>query len=256
MVGMSFCTRGPGEWVRGPARIVGDEIVLDDGRAERYTLRESKELPLDLAMLNVGKPEDIKAFVRRHGMLWHGPDELDQAPRDMRESVRDWARTAAELGNTINFYIDLRAAERDMSWTPLRNSASPLFALTFRGILAEFEQPTWTYEDYVGAASKLLAAWLDAKLQKSNLGVVAASEEGIQRHGGQLLLGYYPSDLEIAAYTELAMLIINQQELKMCQGCDRWFAPKSGKQRYHDPSCSTNRRQKRHRQKRSGGETG
>ena len=229
---------------------------MDVSEADTYTLHQPVNLPLDLAMLDEGNNEQILAFVRRYGLLWHGPDNLQTDTRQLRESMRDWERVVAVLGNTINFYITLRRAENGDPRNILRNSASsasPLFARAFRRRLAAEEKQQWTDENYLNLGNELLAAWLDDKVRGCTLGVVPVAEQDARDHPGQVLLTYRPSDLETAAYTELAMLIAGQQELRRCKGCGRWFLPTSSKNLYHDPSCATNARQRRRRQRQSGG---
>lgn len=256
MIGMSFTTRGPDEWVRGPARVVDGEVILDGHRAETYPMSQSANLPLDLAMLNTGIPEEIEAFVRRYGLLHHGPDKVRTETGELRESVRDWELAGAGLSQAIRFYVDLRQAERDKSWDVLRNSTSLLFSRVFRDVLAEDAKPGWTHDDYLEAASNVLALWIDDNLRGCELGFVAAAAQETQPHHGQFLLAYHPSDLHTAAYAELAMLIANRHELGKCEGCGRWFVPGSSKQKYHDQSCATNARQRRWRQRQSGGDEG
>jgi hypothetical protein len=76
MMGMSFSTRAPGDWVRGRAHVADGEIILQTSEAKAYALGQLDNLPLDLASLDEGDPQQIVAFVRRYGLLWHGPDEL------------------------------------------------------------------------------------------------------------------------------------------------------------------------------------
>jgi len=58
-------------------RIVGDEVVLDEDRAETYGIHErAKDLIfLELAQLAWGRnqldTQAISSFVRRNGLLWH-----------------------------------------------------------------------------------------------------------------------------------------------------------------------------------------
>jgi hypothetical protein len=252
-MGMSFTSRGPDEWVRGPARVVDGEVVLDRRRAETYPISQLANLPLDLAMLDTGRPEEITGFIRRYGLLHHGPDKLSSDIGELRESVRDWELAGAGLSQAIRFYSDLRQADRDESWDVLRNSTSLLFSRVYRQALAEDEKPGWTHEDHIGLASKILGAWIDDNLRGCELGVVAAAAQDTRTHHGQLLLAYHPSDLHAAAYAELAMLIANRHELRKCTGCGRWFLPGSSKQKFHDQNCATNARQRRWRQRQSGG---
>jgi hypothetical protein len=253
MIGMSFSTRVPGDWVRGRAHVADGEIILDASKTETYAFGQLDNLPLDLASLDEGSPEQIVAFVRRYGLLWHGPDELGHGTTQLCESVQEWWHVIVELGNTINFYVDLRKAKKDDPQDTLRKSASPLFAHAFiKGLKAEKNQQ-WTDEDYVKLGNELLSAWLDDKASGCTLGTVPVAGQDARVRPGQVLLTYHPPDLETAAYTELAMFIASQQELRSCRGCGSWFRPKSDKHLYHNESCATNARQRRRRERLSGG---
>jgi hypothetical protein len=254
MIGMSFSKRGSGDWVRGRAYVADGQIILEAGKAETYAFGQLDNLPLDLAMLDEGDPQQIVAFVRRYGLLWHGPDELGNGTQELRESVQDWRHVVALLGNTINFYVDLRKAKKDDPRDTLRKSTSLLFAHAFMSGLAAEENQQWTDDDYVNLGNELLSAWLDDKVRGCALGVVPVAEQDVRSHQAQVLLTYHPSDLETAAYTELAMLIANQRELRLCKGCGRWFLPTSSKNLYHEPNCSDKTRKRRQRQQSRGPE--
>jgi predicted RNA-binding Zn-ribbon protein involved in translation (DUF1610 family) len=249
MMGMSFSTRVPRDWVRGRAHVADGEIILDAGKAETYALRQLDNLPLDLASLDEGDPEQVVAFVRRYGLLWHGPDKLGKGTLELREYVQDWGHVVALLGNTINFYVDLRKTKKDDPRDTLRKSTSLFFAHAFMSSLAAEENQQWTDEDYVKLGNELLSAWLDYKIRSCTLGTVPTAEQDARDRPGQVLLAYHPSDLETAAYAELAMLIAGQQELRPCKGCGHWFLPTSSKNLYHAPNCSTITRQRKRRQR-------
>src|SRR4051794_27952564 len=78
-------------WVRGKARVDGEEIVLGPAKTELYDAPNSKHhatLLEDLAALHDFKRGDPIAFVRHHGLIWHGPDEVQQGA--CRESLKWW----------------------------------------------------------------------------------------------------------------------------------------------------------------------
>ena len=58
-------------------RIVGDEVVLDEDRAETYGIHERTKdaIFLELAELAGGRNQldtrAVSSFVRRNGLLWH-----------------------------------------------------------------------------------------------------------------------------------------------------------------------------------------
>ena len=96
-------------WVRGRAKIEGDEIVLDATRAETFSAFEPEHyetLLLDLAALRNFKLQDPVAFARRHGLLWHGPDQVSRG--EVREDLRWWGAVGEYLSMTIGLYVSLQ----------------------------------------------------------------------------------------------------------------------------------------------------
>ena len=83
---------GFSEWVRGPARIADGEVILDEDRAERYTPHSIDQAIFELAAAS--DYQDLRAFVRRYGLLWHGPDSLGTG--ECRESVSNWQTAVYE----------------------------------------------------------------------------------------------------------------------------------------------------------------
>jgi hypothetical protein len=243
----SFSPYGP-EWIRGPASIEGGEVRLDRKRVEKYRISETHDLLFSLASMDKGSPEDVKAFVRRYGLLWHGPDELGG---ELRESLRGWVRVGTELVETMKFSTDLADAERTGSIELLRDSSSLTLSRLYKEVLLPMKQKGNSLEDLVGAASEALARHLDEKLQGSRLGVRSAWRENMRPHYGKLILDYHPKDLVTAAYAELAMLLVERRELENCLGCGRRFLPKSGKQKYCERSCSERTRQRKRRRQQS-----
>ncbi len=80
------------EWVKGHAVIEGNAVVLDESRAEKYWFYESEEadkIAFDLAAMALHRsgrdPEQVRAFVRRYGLLWHGADKL------VRNQATSWS---------------------------------------------------------------------------------------------------------------------------------------------------------------------
>src|SRR5215216_1043245 len=122
-VGLGAWRQWP-RWVRGTARIEGDEVVLDCGRAEEYVIHAAKDLPFDLAFLaplsgRFGlELARVVPFVRRYGLLWHRPGGADDG--ELREPLDAWQEAAADIAFTIEWYRRLREAVRSSSVEPVR----------------------------------------------------------------------------------------------------------------------------------------
>jgi hypothetical protein len=226
-------------WARGPASVEDNEVILDETRAERYGLNEPEQverMAFDLAAMafhGSGRdPQQVVAFVRRYGLLWHGADEIGSG--SCRESLSDWWHEAEKLSSLLLTSVRLGEAMRDGSATPVRRH--------FEKLGIRFE----TDEAYLMAATKIAAVSINRGMQDTRWGMSVIEP-------GELRLTHYPPNLVGAAYANLGALISKRVEFKECPGCGRVFPPKSGKQQYHEPDCATRTRQRRWKQKSSEG---
>jgi hypothetical protein len=227
------------EWARGPARIEGREVILDESRAEPYGLYESEQaerMAFDLAAIALHKPgpdpREIKAFIRRYGLLWHGADKLGSG--ECRESLDAWRLEAEKLSTVLYFSTSLGDASREGSAAPVRR----LFERA--GVRPLFERfaSNPTDEAYIMAATEIAAGQLNQGLQGGMWELAPAGP-------GELRLAFYAPNLVSAAYANVGALVARKAEFKECPGCGRIFPPKSGKQAYHDEQCATRARQRR-----------
>jgi hypothetical protein len=230
------------EWVRGPAGIEGQEIVLDESRAEKYWLYESEQaeqMAFDLAAMAFHRsgrdPQQVKAFVRRYGLLWHGVDKLGSG--ECREPLDNWWFEAEKLSSVLVMSAKLGEAMREGSATPVRRFFETQI---FEGLGLSFPND----ESYVRAATRIAARLLNQGMQEGRWGMVTAQP-------GELQLAYYPNNLVAAAYANIGTLVATKAEFKECPGCSRIFQPTSGKQAYHDPQCATRARQRRWKREKS-----
>jgi hypothetical protein len=114
----------------------------------------------------------------------------------------------------------------------------------------------YTGEGYLMVVSMMLTELINRQLTDCREGIAAAcgfEGEGDAPMGGPGVFMYdiRPTNLEAAAYSHLAQLVVTRAELVECVGCGRTFAPKSGKQKYCTPSCASTSRARRFRQRRS-----
>jgi hypothetical protein len=228
-------------WARGPALIEGDEIVLDEGRAQPYFLYEPTDLLFDLAEI-AADPSDLDprraaAFVRRHGLLWHGVDELGTGK--CREPLKNWWVESYALAVTIDLYMRLKEAATTGSADPLR--AMPFDFMEF----IEGGDPE-DDEFLIETASLVLAEAISMRLEGCSGGIVSSLGVDVERRSPlHFLLAQNPPDLVTAAYADLAMGMVNRVPMEECQGCGRVFIPQSGKQKYCTKSCSSTNRWRR-----------
>jgi hypothetical protein len=225
------------EWARGPAFVEGNEVVLDESRAESYWLHRPKQveqMAFDLAAMAFHRsgrdPQQAVAFVRRYGLLWHGLDEVGSG--SCRESLDDWWHEAEKLSSMLLISIRLGEAMREGSAAPVRQY--------FEGLGIGFEAD----ETYLMAATTAVARLINQGLQNTKWGMVVGEP-------GELRLAHYPPNLVSAAYADLGALIATKAEFKECPGCGRAFLPSSGKQNYHEPQCATKSRQRKWKRSKS-----
>jgi hypothetical protein len=239
------------QWVKGPARIEGDEIVLDEERAEAYYIHGPENLLTDLASLVPSRPDfrtqDAVRFVRRHGLLWHGPEAVGRG--DVREALDEWWYAGARLSVTIKLYRGLLEGVRT-------GSAEPIRSLGYR-IARVPGTERWGDDEYVlMMASGMLAGVINSRLADCSHAIAAAcgflGEDGEPLAGpGIFFYDVQPPNLESAAYSHLAGLMVTRAEIKDCPGCGRPFTPTSGKQKYHSTSCASTDRARRFRERQS-----
>jgi hypothetical protein len=228
---------GFSEWVRGPARIVDGEIILNENRAERYMPDNLGRAIFELAACS--DYQGFRAFLRRYGLLWHGPDSLGTG--ECRESVSGWQRAAYEARVVVLLYIKLREAERISSADPVRS-----LDMTWPGLTQ-----TPSDEDYLKQVSGGLAGLINNHVAQYPTVLIPAFSFEEKAPPGEFVFGHQPPNLHEALFTIFATMIAQRAELKECVGCGRIFHPESGKQKYCTKSCASTSRWRRWKEQQS-----
>jgi predicted nucleic acid-binding Zn ribbon protein len=249
MVTAAFDLRQHPKWMRGPARVDGDEIVLEDKAAEIYLIDElehRQRLLVDLIDLRDCDPQGAVTFLRRRGLLWHGPKDLGSG--ECRESLADWRGDVRHLWVTVGLYLTLKVADEVGRAKPARDYLRNLRALNiFGGLIPDNDR------ECLEAVSVLLAERITRGMEGCSWTLVAActlAREGVKEGGPHdFLFGEDPPNLVAAAYAQLASLIVNKIPFKQCAGCGSVFTPKHGRQRYCGKRCSERTRKARQRAK-------
>ena len=227
-------------WAKGLADITGDEIVLSRKRSQPYPLFEEPEqnerLLMDLAELrNLGvivngrilnkrmkNPLLAKDFVRRHGLLWHRPEEGSD---ECRESWQSWLVAGYKLSLTIGLYAGLKEAIT----TDSTDRTKPLRATLriTRDLGNAFGAMPEKDEDLLEHVSILLAKRITEGLEGCTPTILAACS--LVRSGekvgsaGDFRSSINPSNLVAVAYNELVTLIESKAWFKECVGCEKKF---------------------------------
>jgi hypothetical protein len=229
-------------WARGPARIVGDEVVLDEDRAQQSYIYEPADLMFELADLAADwdsrDTRDVLAFVRRNGLLWHVAEDLGTG--ECREPLSEWWIESRTLAVLMNLYADLKDSVKTGSADPLRRTIID-FTELFQANPPESDDQTLMEQ-----ASVYLAEAVTMKLEGCRMGLTSSVRLDAKPKGpGIFLLSQRPPNLLAAAYVHFAQAISNRAPMEECPGCGRMFIPESGKQKYCTKRCASTSRWRR-----------
>jgi hypothetical protein len=235
-------------WAKGPARVEDGYVVLDEARARSYYIYEDDDLLFDLLDIyrpHTLAPSEVVSFVRRHGLLYHGDSEVGSG--GCRESLDQWHDDLSYLNLAAGVYMDLVEAEKSGSVRTLRNKLSRV---------ARYDGPGPSDEEYLEAASVLLAELISTGMQDTKAGLASSCRLDVQPSSPTtFLLTHLPPNLLAAAYSQFAFLIANKVPVSTCPGCGRLFPRQSVKQIYCTPSCASTSRWRRWNERRRSGET-
>lgn len=251
-------------WVRGPAFIDGDEIVLTEGAVEKYTAFGSDhatELLLDLGNLSkigelvegtrtsdfrLTEPERALEFAETHGLLWHGPGQV--GTEELREPLSKWFFAGLEFLVTSGLYFRIRQSQEEGSAKPVRS-----FLRRWRDA-GVFKRIRLSDDD-----SKLLDSACIQLAERISLGMEDCTPTffaacGLLRDGvkvggaGDFRFVNDPGSLVGAAHYRLAFLVSNKKPIRECEECGEVFVPEDPRQRYHT-KCGNRKRQRERREK-------
>lgn len=227
------------QWVRGPAHIVEDQVILDESRAESYYIHEAdNELMFAFAGLVADWDNldyrDVLAFVRRYGLLRHGVDSLENG--ECHEPLADMWVEARIFAEFLELYADLRESVRTGSVEPLRTAKIDFSR--FFGYKPADDETLMTQ------ASVFLGEQVTEALEGCSHGVVSTAL-GEFGNPDRFLLSIKPPNLLSLAYVRFAQVIVDRAPMEECPGCGRTFIPESGKQKYCTKSCASTSRWRR-----------
>jgi hypothetical protein len=233
----------PSQWLRGPrARHEAGWIVLDPEGLERYMPLAEAEGPA-LPLARVREPADAVAFVRRFGLLQHGPG----AEPPLREAFGEWLRAANLVSSILGYYRALQAArEGDTSLVQRLETTAPWDWADVIG----FEGPLRPGVDPLQARIGILLAALVSKgLEGSQIAVDAAYMTHEGAGPDEFMYDIDTSDLLGFVYHDLAMKITARIPLRTCEQCSRFYPVSDPRQRFCSPECAGRARYRRHQLK-------
>ena len=251
MVSSEFPLNQHPYWVAGHSHIEGDNIILDKESAEEYSIVHSERRPAllaDLANLRGCEPRDVVGFVGRHGLLWHGPEELRGGT--CLELLSDWRHEVYHLRLTIHFWLLLKLAQETGTAQPVRNFLRRLREPDIDHFYAPIPDND---EDCLETVSLLLAERITDGMKGCSWTLVAEctlAREGVPEVGAtDFAFGEDPPSLVAAAYVQVATRIANKVAFCECEGCGTLFTPGHSSQKFCNPRCNARMRKARQRAK-------
>lgn len=220
-------------WAKGQTRVENGEIILEKGRAEEYEFKspeESERMAFDLAALvrHVGDEREAKSFAGRHGLLWHGWDDLKNG--ECRESLEDWWREAGRLYFAGALYYNIWKSKRDGSAKKVQNFLRQ-YGYGFPYLVPNSKDFD---NEYITEASLVLQALVDEGLNAGPNDDPAApkrrrrSRWALATVGpGKFRLTQYTPDLLSRSYSAFTTIIAGNTETRFCRVCRKQFRPRS-----------------------------
>src|SRR5262245_20336323 len=218
-------------WLRGPARIEGEWVVLDRERAEEYEPDDADDALTDLGAID--RPDQVIAFVRKHGLLKQGPDAADH-----REPLSDWWASANQVFNTLQLAARLRkaiAGDRDAleyletTWHPLYYGEDWPAGYDRREIL--LARMGYAVAQRVSAGLAGVEEQIAAGVQ------FVSAETGERGSAGTFYFRPRAPHLLALVYHRLARLLVERTPIEPCEECGRIFVVTDRRQRYCSPQC-------------------
>ncbi len=218
----------PPQWLRGHATFDGEMIRLDSSTAELYLPSFAPELPSELS--GVRRPSEAIEFVRKYGLLWHGP-----GASGFSEPYADWERAIDNLLTVAGLYESLREATAGKGDVTDR-------------LKAFFEEPDVSDEHILTLADAGVAILMSEGLEGVEMRLTPDSASQGGDHGkftymarAESLLGYI--------YFHLSTALVTQNPLGTCPECMRFFVVRDPRQKYCSESCSYRSRYRRWKSK-------
>ena len=215
----------PQTWLKGEASFDGTWITLDLRSAEEYLPYADRDLPFELAA--VQSPENAIGFVRKYGLLRHGPSASEH-----RELLSEWEREIVELKLAINLYRGLLGIQsgdhgaEDQVRTLLEiDTSEPVEKLA---------------EEASISVAYLVAKGLDG------VEVSMTTEAGWEGGDPSSFLFMAKADTLLGyAYFHLSAVIVPRTPLRACPDCGRNFPVRHHNQKYCSTTCSNRTRRRK-----------
>jgi hypothetical protein len=238
-------------------------------QVRRYAPLAIPGLHRQFAALDVARPERLRGFATKYGLLTNGEQLVDpgasgpQPPRAgpqhprIGESVRVWQQEIPRIRRLLCLWDILRKAQ---DYGPSCESGLLPFIEWQEGprrVLVKFEDESGSHSSFVaweaqpaigdgGRHSDALAQWQTGDLVgPAHYYVLDAVNEQLRGQASPAVLPFLHSELAIVPHTLLAALYVHfagelcgrMPALKKCPQCERYFVPQRTDQIYCSASC-------------------
>jgi hypothetical protein len=223
---------------KGPARLEGDVIVVDQARGEDYSPVSHRDLVFRFA--RTLDPRDAIKFAREFGTL----RRYDAGQPEWREPFALWQEQGADVAALLRLYRVLqKAGAGDQA------ARRVLFDAYWPRIAAGWSSPPETEEAIERAISAWVSKHVSERAEGASLGVEAANLYASAGRPlgvlGEFFLRIRAPDLLTYIYAALAEAMAMKVPLGACQDCGQVFQLGRRQQRYCTPAHSVRARNRR-----------
>ena len=197
-------------WVRGPARVRGGWVTLDEATVSEYSPLDEPDLLREF--LAIGTARDIGRFASRFGLLRssHGSG--------FREPLSDWWDEIGLVSGALKVQLDVVAAMTGDQDEVVK------FRESWQATRPDAPAPGSDAEVIAEARATVLAA-VNRRLGGAQLGLSIDASEGY-------VLSPWIPDLIGVIYFDLAKVLIEERPLARCLECGAPFVVHDRRQRY------------------------
>jgi hypothetical protein len=226
-------------WWRGPARLEDGFVEIEPDRAEPYAVHGEDVADLLWDLAGIRRPTDTLAFIRRYGLLWHGPGD-----GMYREAFADWKELADLLTRLLAQHIAIgRAREGD------REALAKLRNTRWSAPGQQLLHASPSDASLLALATEDLSSSVSMGLRNIRLEVMPANWRSGTGETGQFVFMPAPENLVDLASWQLAEAIVTRVPIAECPECGRVFPVRHGRQRFCDDRCAGRARYRRHAEK-------
>lgn len=249
----------PIRWLRGPAWLDGEHVVLDCRAASAYEPFASLK-DLVRALTAIHAPEDAVVFAERFGLLRGSPASrlvpplARMVPPLARERVTFFTTTAAELREVVQVHSAVtKAVAGDRNSADfIRAWAQQLYEYVGDGTVMVCSADSGKLPAMLLDASRWVARTLTHHLRGAAPLVYDRTVAGESVPPGTLRIGLEPRSLFECCYLAIALNIAEKEPIDICPTCERAYISEDARQKFCTPACASRARFRRYVEKKKG----